>query len=67
MKQLFYHLLAVLVVIITYALYGSIILGICSAFEKLGWNTTNYASFITGILFGYSIQWLEKKNKELDK
>ena len=64
MKKVFYHLLAVLVVIITYGVYGSILTGICEAF---GWTSKSYAAMITGILFGYSIQWLEEKSKGLEK
>lgn len=67
MKQLFYHILAMFIVVIAFAVYSAMILGVCSAFEILGWNTGNYASFITGILFGYSIQRLKLQNKDLEK
>lgn len=64
MSKVFKHLLDVFVVIITYGIYSSILEGIC---EALGWESKDYAAMITGLLFAYSMMWLEKKNKELDK
>lgn len=64
MSKVFKHLLAVLVVIFMYGSYSSILTGIC---EALGWTSKDYAAMITGLLFAYSMMWLEKKNEELDK
>lgn len=64
MSKVFKHLLAVWVVIITYGIYSSILTGIC---EALGWASKDYAAMITGLLLAYSMMWLEKKNKELEK
>lgn len=64
MKKVFYHLLAVFVVIITYFVYSAILTGIC---EALVWESKEYAAMITGLLLADSMMWLEKKNKELEK
>lgn len=64
MSKVFKHLLAVLVVIITYGIYSSILVGIC---EALSWESKDYAAMITGLLLAYSMMWLEKKNKDLEK
>ena len=64
MKKVFKHLLAVFVVILMYGIYSSILTGIC---EALGWESKDYAAMITGLLLAYSMMWLEKKNKELEK
>ena len=64
MSKVFKHLLAVFVVILMYGIYSSILTGIC---EALGWESKDYSAMITGLLFAYSMMWLEKKNKELDK
>lgn len=64
MNKVFKHLLAVFVVIITFGVYSAILTGIC---EALGWESKDYAAMITGLLLAYSMMWLEKKNKELEK
>lgn len=64
MSRVFKHLLAVFIVIITYSIYSLILTGIC---EAVGWESKDYAAMITGLLLGYSMMWLEKKNEELDK
>ena len=64
MKKVFKHLLAVFVVILMYGIYTSILTGIC---EALGCTSKDYAAMISGLLLAYSMMWLEKKNKELEK
>lgn len=67
-EKVFHQLLAVFVVIIMFGIYGVLLEFICLVLQGLGWDLHNVGSMITGILFGYSMLWLDKmSDKELNK
>lgn len=64
MSKIFKHILALLVVVAAYGIIGTFLQCLCIFLEQLGWDTKSNAAMITGILFGYSIEWLERKSNE---